>query len=356
MEARFVTIVVIGLISAASMTIYLPVIHRADSFPPRCWCIRRVRAGCWSKFSEAVGYDGANQETGFYTGNDRMWEIAVSSAIAIGLIALIARRRSTDDDFTRQVLAYHLTALIIGLLAYFWFLTKLSYVMQPWYYLALLALVAVCVDGLLAAIKTPGVRIIICLAALRFCWVTAIPVWYDTGLRKTTVDRLANSVERDTQTGDLIVVSPWYCGITFQRYYDGSAQILTVPPVDFLAYHKYDLLLKTISWEIRTPCLLLSPAPSIPLSPAIRCISSATFLTKASTPRPRHRPNIRSPRKGWSDIQSYDIWNRQLLFALLPHARSCAKKSQNIPTNDASAYECLGGILVLHGWNDFQIP
>ena len=44
--------------------------------------------------------------------------------------------------------------------------------------------------------------------------------------------------------GDLLVVYPWYCGITFARYYHGDVPWVTVPPIEDHRYSRVDMLLE----------------------------------------------------------------------------------------------------------------
>jgi hypothetical protein len=58
----------------------------------------------------------------------------------------------------------------------------------------------------------------------------------------TNIDVAAAQVSGRAEAGDLIVVYPWYIGITFTRYYTGPAEWVTLPQVDDLRFHRYDLI------------------------------------------------------------------------------------------------------------------
>ena len=133
------------------MTIYISAIHRADSFRPM---LLRQPNVTWflTAFAEAVSYEPANATTKSAL-NLFTWEITVLIAIFIGAAAIFSKRRLAGDPFRKDVVIYHWTVLAAGLVGYFWFLWRLSYVMQPWYYLALMALLAVCSDGLIGSVR-----------------------------------------------------------------------------------------------------------------------------------------------------------------------------------------------------------
>jgi hypothetical protein len=133
--------------------------------------------------------------------------------------------------------------LVVGFVGTGIFLKLVSYPTQPWYYLPLLAIAGSCVDGCWAVLGRSGaganarttVAVLVILA-------TSPSAWRIAGTRRTNVDVAASAVARDARRGDLVVVSPWYLGISFSRYYAGAASWVTVPPIGSLAFHRYDLL------------------------------------------------------------------------------------------------------------------
>jgi hypothetical protein len=61
-------------------------------------------------------------------------------------------------------------------------------------------------------------------------------------IRQSNVDQIAAYLEENARGDDLIVVSPWFLGISFQRYYEGNTPWETVPPLEDHTIHRYDLL------------------------------------------------------------------------------------------------------------------
>src|SRR5207247_1985611 len=62
--------------------------------------------------------------------------------------------------------------------------------------------------------------------------------------RRTNLDEVARIVEQSATQGDYIVLADWTHGITFHRYYHGSAPWETLPPlpVDAHDVHRSDLV------------------------------------------------------------------------------------------------------------------
>ena len=64
----------------------------------------------------------------------------------------------------------------------------------------------------------------------------------DLNWRFTNVDLVAQRLLSEAGPDDFIIVSPWYCGITFDRYYKGPASWNTLPPLKDHSTHRFDLV------------------------------------------------------------------------------------------------------------------
>jgi len=163
----------------------------------------------------------------------------------IGIITVLAAsRRGVKGSIGKpaEVGLFCGVALVTGVIAYLLFLLRLSYTMQPWYFLALMALVASCLDGALLASARQPLRISRVVVAITAMTLALGPVWQSVHVRKTNLDLIAAKLAQSSQTGDLILVMPWYLGITFDRYYRGAAEWLTIPPLPSHKLHRWDQL------------------------------------------------------------------------------------------------------------------
>jgi len=59
--------------------------------------------------------------------------------------------------------------------------------------------------------------------------------------RQTNVDLIAARLSTEVAPNDFIIVHPWYCGVTFKRYYKAAAPWTTLPPLEDHGVHRYDL-------------------------------------------------------------------------------------------------------------------
>ena len=60
--------------------------------------------------------------------------------------------------------------------------------------------------------------------------------------RQTNGDLVAAQVAKNSDPNDLVVVDPWYFGLTYGYYYRGAAKWTTLPPIDDYRFHRYDLI------------------------------------------------------------------------------------------------------------------
>lgn len=59
--------------------------------------------------------------------------------------------------------------------------------------------------------------------------------------RQTNIDSIATALEETANPKDLIVVQPWFFGVSFSRYYHGQTPWTSIPELPELTVHRYDL-------------------------------------------------------------------------------------------------------------------
>jgi hypothetical protein len=139
-------------------------------------------------------------------------------------------------------------SMLCGTVGYMAFLMKLQYLTQTWYYVEMLCLCVISLDGILGA-NWPALRpwglLRIGLLVGMMTW-NAVSAWEEAHTRRSNVDLIAAVLEKKASKGDLIVVQDAWNGITFDRYYHGQAHWVTVPPIDSHKVHRNDLILEKL--------------------------------------------------------------------------------------------------------------
>lgn len=199
-------------------------------------------AWIWTKFRQTNGSTGRLIKW--------VWIVAAAGCL---MTAARAQLRAPDREISgrqRDVALYCGVALAVGIPAYVLFLRVLRYQMQPWYFLALMALTAACLDGCLAVLRDRRRTSLLRTACLALIIVCTLPaVRGEVSRRKTNVDLIAARVEREADAQDLIVVHPWFYGHTFGRYFKGATRWMTLPPIE-IPHLAGDYGLLRLKWQM----------------------------------------------------------------------------------------------------------
>jgi len=130
-------------------------------------------------------------------------------------------------------------------------------------------------------------------------------------------------LSRNASPSDLIVVQNAFEGITFNRYYRGQAQWLSVPPINSQEVHRNDLVMaKRNQPEAMTPVLgaianTLASGHNVWL---VGSIPIARWKDGPPGPTPLPPPPAEMPTRWWEGSYLY-WWNQQITTLLLDHAQ-----------------------------------
>ena len=98
--------------------------------------------------------------------------------------------------------------------------------------LALLGVSGVCIDALFGAlVNSRFTRTLRLVGVILVTGFTLIPAVRTTRMRFTNVDLIAQRLRTTASAEDIVLVISWPNGVSFERYYRGAAQWLTVPPL-----------------------------------------------------------------------------------------------------------------------------
>jgi hypothetical protein len=259
------------------------------------------------------------------------------------------RSQAAAEPWRTDVAAFAGLTIVCAVLANGMFLETLSYWLRPWYFLPLMALLASALETIFGVLSRSGrwrfaairVAAVVLVAAAQ-----VVPLWQRLTIRQTNADLVAQEVTRSAAPQDLVVVIPWYYGVSFNRYYTGAARWLTLPDVSDHRVHRYDLLKTRLAAQHPLDDVLQAVATSLRAGHRVWLVGSVSW------PKPGEAVTIRPPAPhspaGWHDFPYMVDWSRQLGWFLQRHAGAVATVA--VPANEpVSGLEDLR-LAVVQGW------
>ena len=327
----------IGFVSALSLIPYVQVIHAAKGWN----ALVRIPVYTFEWFTSRL------LETLLPGGWWALpvWVVAFVVCMSIGVFAITRRGVHLSED-QRDAILFASVMLGVGSAGSFVFLRTLSYATQPWYYLTLLLVVAVAIDVILgtaaASKRSLGT---LSVAAIIVGGSTALAGSTQLASRLTNADTVAQQLRRISRSGDVILVNPWYYGVSFERYYRGQARWQTLPAIPFHAFHRYDLVMNAANDSTNA-------AMSADLDDAKRAlIRGSTVFVVGKFPRAStdQRSNKR-PRYAAADWDLNRRWAAELADWIRLHASSSVAVRLD-SKQPISRYEAMT-ITAVRGWRE----
>jgi hypothetical protein len=257
--------------------------------------------------------------------------------VLLGVLALIppgtgrggggTERVEPEREDTRLFALFALPGLVLAQWA---FLQLLQYMPQPWYFLAVLAVGAAALDVRLAA--SPAWRAVRLAAAVLAVAVLALPATSLARVRMTNVDLVEARIAAQAAPGDLVVLAPWYMGVSYVRYARGTTPWMTLPDLSDHRRHRFDLLKARM--EEREPIAGVLGAVERALRSGHRVwVAGEVEIPPPGAPAPDH---------------VMQAWSQQLGAFLRDHAAQGGRVP--VPWNGpVNGYERLE-LLVFSGW------
>jgi hypothetical protein len=185
---------------------------------------------------------------------------------------------------------------------------------KPWYWLPLMVVAAVCIEASLGDwfLRCRGWRL--ALVAL-LVFVPLVPSIRLASLRPTNVDLIAAQLHEQARPGDLILVYPWYCGVSFSRYYHGEAPWTTLPALAENRIHRYDLFKQKMAERAPIQPVLDRAAQTLAAGNRLWIVGNLPPPRAGDTQPPDLPPAPEGPQ-GWFDVPYSYTWGRQLDFFL----------------------------------------
>jgi hypothetical protein len=214
-------------------------------------------------------------------------------------------------------------AAVVGLVGYFVYLRFIARLPTLlWYYLSPMVLVALACDvaiALLAARFRYGVAAQ-ALAVAALAALGAADVLATVRVRMTNLDVVAAKLEELAAPADLVVVFPWVCGITFERYYRGAAAWITLPDFEEHEFHRHLWVAEKMKLGEKAVAPELDRVERTLREGQRVWVVGALVAPPPGQPLPPLPPAPSGPQ-GWRAAPYLDHWERQLGALLQEHGR-----------------------------------
>jgi hypothetical protein len=333
----------IGFIGAASLFIYLPIIHRDSEYLALVRSPTFNATNIWDGLRDALGAPSSASPNSANGPQTWIWMGLLLAAIIVAVLLQRtgARRPAEPEDHNRgnrdpsDLALFCVTSMALGIIAYTGFLLRLRFSMESWYYVEILILCAISLDGILTArwpaLRPWGLLRITFLAVM--ITLNAGPAWAEAHTRRSNLDLAAAFLSENASPNDLIVVQDAWEGITFNRYYRGQAQWLSVPPLDSHEVHRNDLVMAKMNQADTMTPVLQSITSTLATGHNVWLLGSIPFERPKDAPpgaAPPPPPPSEMPSGWWYGAYLY-WWNQQAIALLRDHAQLGKSEAFSVP-------------------------
>src|SRR5262245_51514513 len=315
----------VGVAAAVSLLPYIPLtIHAQDWYIIMKTGFRFSRG--WKQLSVATG-----SPLPVFTW---VWVALWIGALAVATCVLFWRRGRLLEH-VRGLILFAGINLVLGAAGYALFLKLSGYPTQPWNYVPLMAFSAVCLEAIFftAWRWTRPAAMIFAALTISTTLLFGVPA---VKCRQTNVDLIAADLSTEVAPNDYVIVHPWYCGVTFNRYYKGAAPWTTLPPLGDHALQRYDLLKAKMQTKDPIAPVLDRIASTLQSGNSVWLVWNIPFTQE---PIPEIRPAPNNPW-GWYDPPYSFYWGVQVIQFLSAHcgrsavvtppSTSCVNPSENV--------------------------
>lgn len=279
--------------------------------------------------------------------------MALSVALCVLAVAGLGRARKISPapgDGLADLSLFAGTTVLVAVAGFILFLRLAAFPSQSWYLLPLMALAAVCFEIGLPAWRGKMHALFLGLAAATA--LIAIPTANrDLHNRFTNVDTWAGELTTFAAPEDYIVVVPWFCGITFDHYFNGPTEWTTLPPLADHASHRYDLVRDQIQNTNAIQPVLERIATTLAQGHRVWVLAGMGFMDipDAGTSAPAALPPAPLKNSGWSEAPYTMVWCSQVGHLLGSHALQFARVKN--PTTGMQIIENTE-LFVASGWTN----
>jgi hypothetical protein len=333
--AKALGVLGIGAVAALSLLPYVNPIRQAQSW----WVVSQTGTNL------EITLDRLSKLNGRFFG---VWvAVAVLAVVfGIGRAILVPRRDSVREE--EDLPLFGSITLVLGAVGFGVFIQLTGLLTQTWYYLPALCFTVVCCDAIVSRMH-PAARIGVLVLAMAMLIVSISPSAYVAlRWRQTNGDLVAAQVALNAGPDDLVIVHPWYFGLTYGYYYHGAAKWTTLPPLADYRFHRYDLVKEELAMANAIAPVLERVETTLRSGNRVWVVGRLPS-PPADDAAPASLPPAPGPR-GWNDQPYSEAWGLEFRYLLEHHVTNATMVvdpvTNSIPINPAERMK----LIVTSGW------
>ena len=280
-----------------------------------------------------------------------LWAVVAGCVLAISLAMLFRRGTAWFQIEERALAFYAVVAAVTGSILSIAFFRIVSWPTNVWYYLPMLAVAALSINVMVDLIARGSFGRLSKILGAVLCLAVALPaIWQQLQTRASNIDLIAQTIQAREEPGDLIIVNPFSDAITFQRYYRGANEYISVPPLKDLTLHRWDEVMEQMRAGHAMAPALEKMRSALQNGRRIWLVTSVDIVPVKKAPAPAAPLDPENPRPLGYFLFA---WSRELMYELQTHSTGVAavpvRTSQPI-----SLYED-DRLLLVSGWNNSPV-
>jgi len=264
----------------------------------------------WEPFNLALGNPASIMPSVWYV-------IFLAAIIGAGYELILIWNR--EDRHRSAVLIFAVLVGVLAPLAYFGTFRLSGYRSHPRHFVPLIALLAANIDLMVAQLSRNQwvrlARLLFVIAALVLFPIAVLPKILE---RQTNIDLVAQKLQENASPNDLIVVNPFFLGVSFYRYYHGQTPWVTVPVINEHRIHRWDLVKAKMMMPFPLGDLEQKMGATLRSRNRIWFVGRIKILRAGETPlSPLPAPD---PEYGWQAFIYRSAWSEQVGDFVRRHA------------------------------------
>lgn len=305
--SKILLVLGIGATAAISLLPYLPIMKATTEWSK----ILANENHFWNVIAvarDAIASSGVVSEW--------VW-VAIAAAVVVAVLVVLVRNRPTERS-DRDRIMFAAVVLFVAVAVTIGFLCAAKYLVFPRYFLAVIAISGLCLNNFWNAIPNRTAIRAVGLGLALIVTITSVrPLFALAQTRMTNCDQIAATLEQRAAAEDLIIMTSPLYGISFQRYYHGSASWVTLPPIEDLTLHRWDLIKQTIAKPDPVPELVARAQNVLQSGHRIFLVGK---LGPAPATEPESLPPAPQSQFGWN-MEAYTTqWKSELTYWFEHHA------------------------------------